>query len=60
MGRPAVETGWFGVTGGGSTRRPMVTGWIWVSMLQLTEKSERARESICIGNRFFSFHFLFF
>ena len=44
LGRPAVEIGWFGLTGGGRRRRPGVTGWSWVSMLQLTEKSHKERE----------------
>ena len=57
LDRPAVEIGWFGVIGGGGRRRPGVIGWRWVSRLQLTH---RETERVRIGNRFFSFYFLFF
>ena len=48
LGRPAMQTRWFGVTGGGGRRRPGVTDWSWVSMLQLTEKSQTERERVYI------------
>ena len=58
LGWSMVETRWFRTTKGGGRRRSGVTSWSWASRLQLKEKSQRERESI--GNRFFSFYFLFF
>ena len=48
LDRPAVEIGWFGVIGGGGRRRPGVTDWSWVSMLQITKKSQTQRERVYI------------